>query len=166
RMAAAEALTAARLLLPLGTALAEGTLRTLAAHQGLRHDPATGEEPGRMPEELPAHRPVDRPPELEPTSYHGAIAPTPLWIVLLHDAWRAGLPLEAVRELRTGLHAALGWLHERVGEGFLLDEARSALDDQGSSHPGGAPTDAPVASARLQALACRAGLGAAALLDA
>lgn len=139
---ARDALIAARLTLPLGAAIAEGTLRTLATRQGVLRDAATGEEPGRIPHELRAGGDA-------PTAVFGAsIDATPLWIVLLHDTWAAGMPTETARELRTALHAALAWLAERTGDGFLTDPR-----DEG-------------ASAAVQAVACRAAVGAADLLDA
>src|SRR5665647_2611049 len=47
-----DSLWAARMLLPLGTELAAGTLRTLAHRQGTTHDEATAEQPGRILHEL------------------------------------------------------------------------------------------------------------------
>ncbi|QUW18038.1 glycogen debranching N-terminal domain-containing protein [Agrococcus sp. Marseille-Q4369] len=169
-MVARDALSAARLLLPLGTSLAEATLRTLAARQGVQHDGRTGEQPGRMMHELSPHRPagVRAGAELPPT-FTDSIDATPLWIVLLHDAWRAGLPLEAVRELRTALHAALGWLGQQVGDGFLTLPGGDVTVGDGPELPRdaeGEPAEGPVATARLQALACRAAVGGAALLEA
>ncbi|GEK80474.1 glycogen debranching N-terminal domain-containing protein [Agrococcus baldri] len=175
-MVARDALVACRLLLPLGGALAEGTLRTLAARQGVRFDPATGEEPGRILHEMrqgvtDALRPgVEAPPV-----YSGSIDATPLWIVLLHDAWQAGLPLETVRELRTALHSALAWMQANASEGFLgcPDEPGMALSGKGwrelpegmrfGSEGAGM---AGVVTAQAQGLACRAAVAGAALLDA
>ena len=104
----------ARLLLPLSLELAEGTLRTLAARQGTAVDPATAEEPGKILHEL-RQSTFTMPGEgIElPPVYYGTVDATPLWIVLLHEAWRAGMPLEAVRELRPALEAALGWLRAK-----------------------------------------------------
>ncbi|MBO1770126.1 glycogen debranching N-terminal domain-containing protein [Agrococcus sp. TF02-05] len=169
-MVARDALSAARLLLPLGTTLAESTLRTLAARQGVQHDGSTGEQPGRMLHELSPHRPAGARAGAElPPTFTDSVDATPLWIVLLHDAWRAGLPLEAVRELRTALHAALGWLGQQVGEGFLTLPGGDVAVGDGPELPRdaeGAPVAGPVATARLQALACRAAVGGAALLEA
>ena len=47
-----DSLWAARMLLPLGTGLAAGTLRTLARRQGSRTDAQTGEEPGKILHEV------------------------------------------------------------------------------------------------------------------
>lgn len=141
-LVARDALIAARLTLPLGAAIAEGTLRTLATRQGVLHDAATGEEPGRIPHEL--RQDGDAPTAV----FRASIDATPLWIVLLHDTWAAGMPTETARELRTALHAALRWLAHRTGDGFLAEP-----DDDG-------------VSAAVQAIACRAAVGAADLLDA
>lgn len=172
-LVARDALIACRLLLPLGGELAEGTLRTLAARQGVRHDATTGEEPGRILHELrqgvtdPLRPGVEAPPV-----FAGSVDPTPLWIVLLHDAWQAGLPLETVRELRTALHSALGWMAERTGDGFLTcpDEPGMGVTGKGAhAIRDGLRFDRDefgVATAQVQALACRAAVGAASLLDA
>ena len=139
---ARDALIAARLTLPLGAAIAEGTLRTLATRQGVLRDATTGEEPGRIPHEL--RQDGDAPVAV----FHASIDATALWIVLLHDTWAAGMPTETARELRMALHAALGWLAESTGDGFLVDRAHDGV------------------SAAVQATACRAAVGAADLLDA
>ncbi len=179
-MVARDALIACRLLLPMGTDLAEGTLRTLAARQGVQFDAATGEEPGRILHEMRQGATDPLRPGVEPPPvYSGSVDPTPLWIVLLHDAWRAGMPLETVRELRTALHAALYWMQAHSGDGFLAcaDESGMGLSGKGwKDDPDGmrlperdaaaaAPAH-PVATAQAQGLACRAAVGAAELLDA
>ncbi|MGY3127495.1 hypothetical protein ACVWW9_000994 [Agrococcus sp. UYP33] len=135
-----EALVAARLALPQTAAIAEGTLRTLATRQGVLHDAETGEEPGRIPHEVRQ--------DGSAPAFRASVDATPLWIVLLHETWLAGMPTETARELRTALHAALGWLAAHTGDGFLAD-----------------PDDDEV-SAAVQAIACRAAVGAADLLDA
>ncbi|WP_405218801.1 glycogen debranching N-terminal domain-containing protein [Agrococcus sp. Ld7] len=172
-LVARDALIASRLLLPISTGLAEGTLRTLAARQGVQLDPVTGEQPGRILHSMQqgvtdALRPgVEAPPV-----YAGSTDATPLWIVLLHDAWEAGMPLETVRELRTALHAALAWMRAATGDGFL-----ACTDERGMGVAGKHWTDdaagmrcstdeVGVATAQVQGLACRAAVGAARLLDA
>ena len=71
-----------------------------------------------------------------PPLYYGTIDATPLWVCLLHDAWRAGLPEAEVRELLPALEAALGWLLtdcDADGDGFLeyLDATGHGLANQG-----------------------------------
>src|SRR5207245_1584146 len=47
-----DSLWAARMLLPLGTGLAEGTLSALASLQGTRDDDSNDESPGKIMHEL------------------------------------------------------------------------------------------------------------------
>lgn len=172
-MVARDALITARLLLPLSGRLAEGTLRTLAARQGVQLDPITGEQPGRILHTMQqgATDPL-RPGVEAPPVYTGSIDATPLWIVLLHDAWEAGLPLETVRELRTALHGALAWMRSATGDGFLTaaDERGMGVAGKGWSDDAAgmrfSTDEVGVATAQVQGLACRAAIGAARLLDA
>ncbi|WP_347755273.1 glycogen debranching N-terminal domain-containing protein [Agrococcus sp. ProA11] len=171
-MVARDALIATRLLLPRHRRLAEGTLRTLAARQGVRVDPATGEQPGRILHSMQqgATDPL-RPGVEAPPVYSGSIDATPLWIVLLHDAWEAGMPLETVRELRPALHAALAWMQSAAGDGFVTsdDERGMGVAGKGWSGDGAgmrfSTDEVGVATAQVQGLACRAAVGAARLLD-
>ncbi|MCR8670732.1 glycogen debranching N-terminal domain-containing protein [Agrococcus sp. HG114] len=174
-----DSLITARLLLPLGTDLALSTLRTLAARQGTRVDPTSAEQPGKMLHEL-RHAQLELPGERIslPPVYYGTIDATPLWIVLLHEAWLAGLPLEAVRELRPALVAALEWMRDHGspdGSGFLkyVDESGHGLANQGWKDSGdsvrfadGRIADAPIALCEVQAQACQAAAGGAELLEA
>jgi hypothetical protein len=86
-LSSAEALWTARLLLPLGTRLAAGTLWTLARIQ----EPRTGRIPG------PAR---DAGPHLPPVS--AGTEATPLYVTLLAEARRWGLP-DAVGEQLLGI---------------------------------------------------------------
>ncbi|MET8999227.1 glycogen debranching N-terminal domain-containing protein [Amycolatopsis sp. NPDC004169] len=104
-----DSLWAARLLLPLGGHLAAGTLRTLARRQGVRYDPHTEEQPGKILHEVRA-APIDTGQVRLGSRYYGTIDATPLWICLLHEAWHAGLPAEEVERLLPHLLAAMSWL--------------------------------------------------------
>ncbi len=169
-----DSLWAARFALPLGTDLALGTLRTLARRQGTKHDPVTAEEPGKMPHEvrqLPLG--LDRQPGLPPT-YYGTIDATPLWISLLHDAWRWGLPASDVEPLLEPMRRALDWLLTHDG-GFLsyVDVTGAGLANQGWKDSVDSIQDgsgniavAPIVLCEAQAYAHRAALDAAALLTA
>ena len=177
-----DSLWAARMLLPFGTDLARGTLLTLAARQGTKVDPHTAEEPGKIPHELrtveAVHEGVSRAGEgmTLPPLYYGTIDATPLWICLLHDAWRWGLPDDEVKPLLPALHAALDWLRrygDSDGDGFL--EYRSdahGLANQGWKDSGdsirfsdGRIADGPVALCEVQGYAYEAAVHAADLLD-
>jgi glycogen debranching enzyme len=172
-----DSLWAARMLLPLGTDLALGTLRTLAAQQGTRTDPTAEEEPGKILHEIRRGLFDDGQGLRLPPVYYGTVDATPLWICLLHDAWRWGLPADDIEPLLPALQAALGWIGEaaRAGDGFLsyIDHTGNGLANQGWKDSGDAArfadgrlADAPLALAEVQGYAYEAALAGAALLDA
>ncbi len=162
-----DSLWAARMALPLGTDLAAGTLRTLARRQGSRTDPGTKQEPGKILHEV-------RVGPAGAESYYGTVDATPLWISLLHDAWRWGLPEADVTALLPNLEAALGWLRDTAGDGFVryVDNA-NVLANQGwkdsfdsIQFADGRLADPPIALCEVQAYAFAAAREGAALLDA
>ena len=170
-----DSLWAARLALPLGTDLALGTLRALARRQGTRHDPETAEAPGKIPHEvrcLPQHVVGER------LVYFGTVDATALWVCLLHDAWRWGLPPGDVAGLLDPLEAALRWLVEDADpdqDGFLeyADRTGHGLANQGwkdsgdaIQFPDGTIADPPIALSEAQAYAYQAARYGATLLDA
>jgi glycogen debranching enzyme len=174
-----DSIWAARMLLPLGTELAAGTLRVLARRQGARVDTATGEAPGKIMHELRRH-PFGLPRQglHLPPVYYGTVDATPLWISLLHDAWRWGMPAADVAALLPHAEAALGWLDRYAdpdGDGFLeyIDETGTGLANQGWKDSSdavrfadGRRAQPPIALVEVQGYAYRAALDAAALLDA
>ncbi|ACZ20596.1 glycogen debranching enzyme [Sanguibacter keddieii DSM 10542] len=174
-----DSLIAARMMLPLGTRLAAGTLRTLAAYQGTRVDRATAEQPGKILHELRREElAIEGEGVVLPPVYYGTVDATLLWVCLLHDAWRAGLPDEEVEALLPHLEAALGWLREHAdadGDGFLeyADETGHGLANQGWKDSGdsiqfadGTLAVGPIALAEVQGYAYEAAVSGAALLDA
>ncbi|HLT83506.1 MAG TPA: glycogen debranching N-terminal domain-containing protein, partial [Phototrophicaceae bacterium] len=173
-----DSLWAARMLLPLGTELAAGTLRTLAARQGRRSDPATAEQPGKILHEVRAtHLDLGDGTVLPPV-YFGTVDATPLWVCVLHDAWRWGMPADEVEALLPAAEAALEWMvryGDADGDGFLeyLDETGTGLANQGWKDSGdsvqwrdGTLATGPIALSEVQAYAHEAALGGAALLEA
>lgn len=173
-----DSLTAARLLLPLAPDLARTTLRTLAVRQGRQHHPQTEEQPGRILHELRSE-PLELPGEgvRLPPVYYGTIDATGLWVILLHDAWRAGLTPAEVAEFRPALEAALGWLRDHAcpdDSGFLkyIDATGHGLANQGWKDSGdsirfhdGRIAEGPIALAEVQAQAVLAAENGAALLE-
>ncbi|CAM5699295.1 hypothetical protein KAURM247S_08503 [Kitasatospora aureofaciens] len=166
------------MLLPLGTDLAAGTLRTLARRQGRAVDPASEEQPGKILHEVRrAEQHLDAGSHLPP-SYYGTADATPLWLVLLHDAWRWGLPADQVEELLPNAEAALDWLERYAdadGDGFLeyVDSTGRGLSNQGwkDSSDGirfrdGRIAEAPIALSEVQAYAHEAAVRTADLLEA
>jgi N-terminal domain of (some) glycogen debranching enzymes/Amylo-alpha-1,6-glucosidase len=163
-----DSIWAARLLLPFGWQLAAGTLRALAASQGSKLDPETAEAPGKIPHEL----------RRGGSLYYGTIDATPLWICLLHDAWRWGMPGGQVRALLPALHAALGYLSrygDSDGDGLLeyIDQSGHGLSNQGWKDSGdsirfadGRIAKPPVALCEVQGYAYEAAMAGAELLTA
>ena len=136
----AAALGAARMLLPLGTDLAGGTLRAFS-------------QPG-----------------------HDSVHATPLWICLLHDAWRWGLPPAAVRDLLPQLKRSLecmGDLGDTRSNGFLECTAPHCTDPGCTTDAGcaadtradGTHAIGPRALAHVQGYAFEAARHGADLLD-
>ena len=171
-----DSIWAARMTLPFGTDLARGTLRALARRQGRRDDPGAAEQPGKILHELRRTTFVDPGVFELPPTYYGTVDATPLWVCLLHDAWRWGLPARDVIELRPALDGALGWLRRSAEEGGGLvryhDPTGNGLSNQGWKDSGDAMRTArgtvaagPIALVETQAYAVAAALGAADLLE-
>lgn len=163
-----DSLWAARLALPLGPAVAAGTLRALAQRQGARHDPDTDEEPGKILHEV---RPPDASYHLPPV-YYGTVDATALWVSTLADAWRWGLPPAEVEPLLPNVERALAWLGGH--EGFIAYRANGkgltnhGWKDSGDGvqHADGRIAEGPLALSEVQGYAYRAAVDGAALLDA
>ncbi|HEV7707988.1 MAG TPA: glycogen debranching N-terminal domain-containing protein, partial [Asanoa sp.] len=172
-----DSLWAARMLLPLGTGLAESTLRVLAGHQATAVDRESGSAPGKILHELRRSDNVLLSGRQLPAAYFGSVDSTLLWVSLLHDAWRWGMRAESVEQLLPALEAALGWLADygdADGDGFLeyIDETGRGLSNQGWKDSGdsvrfhtGEIATAPIALVEVQGYAYEAALHGAALLD-
>jgi glycogen debranching enzyme len=171
-----DSIWAARMVLPFGTDLARGTLHALARRQGAEHDVATAQEPGKILHEVRRTSFVD-PGHLQlPPTYYGTVDATPLWVCLLHDAWRWGMDPAEVQALRPNLLAALEWMRVSAdaGGGVLryFDGAGTGLSNQGWKDSGdamrhfdGSIAEGPIALVETQAYAVEAALGAADLLE-
>ncbi|MFD6416537.1 glycogen debranching N-terminal domain-containing protein [Streptomyces sp. NPDC060194] len=140
-LAPGEALAAARMALPLGTALAVGTLRAVARTQRTGAGPEAGHVPGPF---------RDAGPHLPP-GCTGTEA-TLLFPVLLAEARRWGMAEPDTEQLLPSAEKCLDWLRTALGEGPYLR-------DPGTSGPAGH------VRAEVQAHAHRAALLGADLLD-
>ncbi|HET9893441.1 MAG TPA: glycogen debranching N-terminal domain-containing protein [Streptosporangiaceae bacterium] len=173
-----DSIWAARLLLPFGWQLASGTLATLAAFQGRRIDRRTGEAPGKIPHELQPTSRATAHGEGLPALYYGTIDATALWVCLLHDAWRWGMPDAVVRALLPCMKGALEWMREHGdadGDGLLeyRDETGTGLANQGWKDSrdairfsDGRIASPPVTLCEVQGYAHEAATAGASLLDA
>jgi glycogen debranching enzyme len=180
-----DSLWAARMLLPLGTDLALGTLSALARRQGQSDDPRTAEEPGKILHELRRGSSYD--PDASgrrrenffglPPVYYGAVDSTPLWACLLHEAWLWGAPEAEIEALLEPLTGCLSWIAERGcdARGFLsyIDRTGKGLANQGWKDSGdavqyrdGRLAKGPVALCEVQGYAFQAAMGGAEMLDA
>ncbi|GAB2506634.1 glycogen debranching N-terminal domain-containing protein [Microbacterium petrolearium] len=173
-----DSIWAARLMLPLDAAIAASTLRVLARLQGDADDAATAQEPGKILHELRSST-LEIPGENVslPPLYYGSVDSTPLWVCLLHDAWRAGMPEDEVRPLIPALRRALAWLIEygdSDGDGFIdyIDRTGKGLANQGWKDSGdsiqwrdGRLAEGPIALCEVQAYAYEAALAGAELLE-
>lgn len=180
-----DSIWAARMLLPLGTDLAIGTLSALARRQGRRDDQSTAEEPGKILHELRRGSSYD--PDAQgrrqknyfqlPPVYYGSVDSTPLWACLLHDAWLWGAPEASIEALLGPLTGCLEWMSERGCDrrGFLsyIDSTGKGLSNQGwkdswdgVQYRDGTLAKGPVALCEVQGYAYEAAMGGAELLEA
>lgn len=174
-----DSLWAARFLLPLGTSLAASTLVALARRQGRTVQKETAEEPGKILHEVRrAAIMISGQEGRLPPVYYGTVDATPLWVCLLHDAWRWGMPVSRVRALLPHLRAALAWMTDfgdADGDGLLeyVDRSGHGLTNQGWKDSSdavqwrdGRLARPPIALAEVQGYAYEAAMSGAALLDA
>jgi glycogen debranching enzyme len=159
-------------LLPFDAAMARGTLRFLAHHQGQIEDRFTDQEPGKILHEfrrgeLAACRDIVFIP------YYGSVDATPLFVMLLAEYLRWTADLGFATELWPAAQRALAWLRRQLAEGTdLAYECRSSrgLVNQGWKdsfdaimHASGALAPAPIALVEAQGYAYAALEGGAEL---
>ena len=126
-----DALLTAHLLLPHQPAVAAGTLRHLARHQGTAVDAYRAEEPGKILHEIRFGE-LSRTGRVPHRAYFGTVDATPLFLTLLEAHRAATGTLDLVHELRPAWEAALRWLldaGDRDGDGFV--EFAPAADGSG-----------------------------------
>jgi glycogen debranching enzyme len=156
-----DALITAYEALAVSTDLAWGTLRGLAALQGKETDDWREEEPGKILHEVREGE-LARAGKIPHTPYYGSVDSTPLWLSVLHGAYRWTGDLDAVRELWPNVLAALRWIDEYGdldGDGYIEYQRRSprGLENQGWKdsvdavvHPDGTLAEPPIALVEAQ----------------
>ncbi len=171
-----DALLTSLMLLPLDRDLALGSLQSLAALQGGAVDPASEEEPGRIPHET----------RFGPGAalalgggnvYYGTADATPLFVVLLGELHRFGADWADVQALLPHADRALDWAErfgDRDGDGFVEYGRATArgLANQGwkDSFDGvnfadGSLAEPPIALCEVQGYVYAALLARAAIAD-
>jgi glycogen debranching enzyme len=115
-----DSLLTAYMCLPLDQELAIGTLHTLARYQGNKSDLPTEEQPGRILHEMRFG--VEATLALGGGNvYYGTVDATPLFVLLLGEAWRWGLPDDELERLLPHADRALDWIAtygDVDGDGF------------------------------------------------
>ena len=173
-----DAIWSARMLLPLGTGIALGTLRALATLQGRARVVETAEQPGKILHEL-RRAPLEIPDEdvTLPPRYYGTVDATPLWVTLLAETADAGAAEADIAPLLPNLEAALAWMRDYGDsdvDGLLeyVDESGHGLSNQGWKDSGdsvqwrdGALAQGPIALCEVQAYAFEAAMRGADLLE-
>ena len=142
----------------LGPELAVASLDELAALQAREDDASIDAEPGKILHELRRGRAA----ETWFGTYYGTVDATPLFLVLLSEAWRWTADAELVHRLREPALAALGWIDaygDRDEDGFVEYERRTqrGLDNQSWKDSGdsqrfhdGSFARTPIAPAEVQ----------------
>lgn len=175
-----DSLWTARFLLPIDRdcRLAYGTLKALASLQGAKHDPATDEEHGKILHELRRGTTEHQQGEVLPPVYYGSMDATPLFVLLLVEAFRANPEYEGVAELIPSARMALDWMRRQTeadSAGFLRYRAsrEGGLFNQGWKDSAdavisfdGLQAEGSIALCEVQAYAIQAANGFAELLDA
>jgi glycogen debranching enzyme len=116
-----DSIITALMALPADPTLGYGVARALSDLQGRVRDPLTEEEPGRILHELRfVHAPS--PSFRDGRPYFGSVDATPLFVVLVAELSRWGLPDDLLLPLLDPVDRAMAWIEERRGDGYLTYE--------------------------------------------
>ncbi|SRX93039.1 amylo-alpha-1,6-glucosidase [Acidothermus cellulolyticus 11B] [Mycobacterium shimoidei] len=171
-----DSLLTAWMALPLDVGLAIGTLRRLARLQGRHVDPMTEEQPGRILHELRRGSGTDD--TRGGVACYGSVDATPLFVMLLAEAWRWGADEAAVRALLPAADAALAWAEkygDRDGDCFIEYQRATTCgpihqgwkdSDDAINDAEGHPAEPPIALCEVQGYHYAALLGRAELAEA
>lgn len=163
-----DSLVTALETLPYRTDLACGVLAALADRQGTNDNANTLEEPGRIPHEARRGEAVQRPGGWG-TTFYGTVDATPLFVITVAAAWRAGAGRRTIEMLLPAAERAVSWIVARcAGTGFVTypGEAHAAAglanegwkdSDDAIRHPDGTIASGPIALVEVQGY-CHAAL--------
>jgi glycogen debranching enzyme len=118
-----DSLITSFMTLALDQALGRGALQMLADLQGEHVNPLTEEEPGKIIHEL-RHGGLGGtvPGTARTMAYYGSVDATPLFVILLGELYRWGLPDEFLERLLPHADRALQWMEkfgDMDGDGFI-----------------------------------------------
>ncbi|HEV7664332.1 MAG TPA: glycogen debranching N-terminal domain-containing protein, partial [Chloroflexota bacterium] len=159
-----DSLITAMQTLSLRPAIAAGTLRFLARHQGTEVNDFRDEEPGKILHEVRLGE-LARLHRVPHSPYYGSVDATPLFLVALGEYVRWSGDLDLARGLLPNAEAALAWMRDygdSNGDGFVEYHSRSpeGIRNQGwkdspdsASHRDGSLAEPPIALAEVQAYA-------------
>lgn len=140
---------------------ARGTLKKLAQWQATERDDWRDAEPGKILHEVRQGE-LAYFKQVPHTPYYGTADATPLFLILLHEAWKWLGDDSLLREHRDVALRCLEWIDrygDRDGDGFQEYQTRSArgIDNQGWKdsgdsivYPDGSQVKAPIALCELQ----------------
>lgn len=161
----------------LDPSLALGTVRALARLQGTDSVDDSEEQPGRILHEVR----FSKGPSLalaDGDVYYGTVDATPLFVMLVHELWRWGVPFDELLALLPAVDASLDWMAgpgDPDGDGYVeyADHSPQGLVNQGwkdsfdgVSFADGRMPEPPIALAEVQAYAYAAWRAGAALASA
>jgi hypothetical protein len=156
-----DSLVAAYQALPLSAAPATATCRYLAARQAETVDEYREAAPGKVLHEERRGELAARG-EIPHTPYYGTVDATPLFVTLVHEAWRWTGDEDFLADLWPHVDRALAWCDRSTrtaggGEGFLAYPTDGHLrhvgwkdSPDGVVSPDGSWVDGPVALAEVQ----------------
>lgn len=170
-----DAILTALMAVPFDRDLAAGVLRTLARHQGDDEDDASEEQPGKILHEVRSGEVATRGGR---GVYYGTVDATPLFVILVSEAWRWGLPWDQVHAFLPNVRRALDWMRtygDPDGDGYLEypGTPEGGLRNQGwkdswdaIQFADGSLAEGPIALSEVQGYKYRALLAAADLFGA
>jgi glycogen debranching enzyme len=170
-----DAIITALQTLMYNPAIAEGTLRFLAAHQGAQVDPYREEEPGKILHEIRRGE-LARLGEVPHTPYYGTVDATPLFLILFVEAMEWLWSEQLYADILPAALRALEWIDrygDLDGDGYVeyITHRPGGVKNQGwkdsadsVQHEDGANAVAPIALVEVQGYVYQAKAGMARLL--
>ncbi len=156
-----DSIIAAYQSLALNPQLAVETLRVLARYQGTQDNAWQDEEPGKILHEYREGE-MTLSGEMPFGPYYGSVDATPLFLILLSEAYNWTADEQLVRDLMPAANRALEWMDrygDKDGDGFVEYQRRSpkGLINQGwkdswdaNMHRDGKVADTPIALCEVQ----------------